>query len=48
MLYLIGDNLPNGGVYRVSRELDGSDRFSYLSGGIEKLMEVKSLLEIKN
>ncbi|WP_375503210.1 PAS domain-containing protein [uncultured Nostoc sp.] len=41
MLYLIGDNLPNGAVYRVIRELDGSDRFSYLSGGIQKLMEVK-------
>ncbi|HYX16920.1 MAG TPA: PAS domain S-box protein [Nostoc sp.] len=42
MLYLIEDNLPNGAVYRVIRELDGSDRFSYLSGGIEKLMEVKA------
>lgn len=42
MLYLIGNNLPNGGVYRVIRELDGSDRFSYLSGGIEKLIEVKA------
>ncbi|MEA5626487.1 PAS domain S-box protein [Nostoc sp. UHCC 0251] len=41
MLYLIGDNLPNGAVYRVIRELDGSDRFSYLSGGIERLTEVK-------
>ncbi|MDZ8189845.1 MAG: PAS domain S-box protein [Nostoc sp. ChiSLP02] len=41
MLYLIGDNLPNGAVYQVIRQLDGSDRFSYLSGGIEKLMEVK-------
>ncbi|MCC5598726.1 PAS domain S-box protein [Nostoc favosum] len=42
MLYLIGDNLPNGAVYRVIRELDGSDRFSYLSEGIERLMEVKA------
>ncbi|AUB42733.1 DNA-binding response regulator, NarL/FixJ family, containings REC and HTH domains [Nostoc flagelliforme CCNUN1] len=42
MLYLIEDNLPNGAVYRVIRELDGSDRFSYLSGGIEKLTEVKA------
>ncbi|MDZ8026680.1 MAG: PAS domain-containing protein [Nostoc sp. DedQUE11] len=41
MLYLIGDNLPNGAVYRVIREIDGSDRFSYLSGGIERLMEVR-------
>ncbi|MCF2150826.1 PAS domain-containing protein [Desmonostoc muscorum LEGE 12446] len=41
MLHLIGDNLPNGAVYRVIRELDGSDRFSYLSGGIERLTEVR-------
>ncbi|BAY79822.1 signal transduction histidine kinase (plasmid) [Nostoc linckia NIES-25] len=41
MLHLIGDNLPNGAVYRVIRELDGSDRFSYLSGGIERLTQVK-------
>ncbi|MEA5604529.1 PAS domain-containing protein [Nostoc sp. UHCC 0252] len=41
MLHLIGDNLPNGAVYRVIRELDGSDRFSYLSAGIEGLTEVK-------
>jgi len=41
MLHLIGDNLPNGAVYRVIRELDGSDRFSYLSSGIEKLTQVK-------
>ncbi|MEH1864252.1 MAG: PAS domain S-box protein [Nostoc sp.] len=42
MLHLIGDNLPNGAVYRVIRELDGRDRFSYLSAGIERLMEVKA------
>ncbi|NEU79593.1 PAS domain-containing protein [Nostoc sp. UIC 10630] len=41
MLHLLGDNLPNGVVYQVIRELDGSDRFSYLSGGIERLTEVK-------
>lgn len=42
MLRSIGDNLPNGAVYQVVRELDGSDRFTYLSAGIEKLMEVKA------
>ncbi|WP_414576501.1 PAS domain-containing protein [Anabaena sp. CCY 9402-a] len=42
MLRRIGDNLPNGAIYQVVRELDGSDRFSYLSAGIEKLMEVKA------
>jgi PAS domain S-box-containing protein len=42
MLRRIGDNLPNGAIYKVIRELDGSDRFSYLSAGIEKLMEVNA------
>ncbi|MCC5640396.1 PAS domain-containing protein [Nostoc sp. CHAB 5844] len=42
MLRRIGDNLPNGAIYQVIRELDGSDRFYYLSAGIEKLMEVKA------
>ncbi|HEY9803284.1 MAG TPA: PAS domain S-box protein [Leptolyngbyaceae cyanobacterium] len=42
MLRSIGDNLPNGAVYQVVRELDGSDRFTYLSAGIERLMEVKA------
>ncbi|MBH8561577.1 PAS domain-containing protein [Nostoc sp. CENA67] len=42
MLRRIGDNLPNGAVYQVVRELDGSDHFSYLSAGIERLMEVKA------
>ncbi|MFN6495463.1 MAG: EAL domain-containing protein [Nostoc sp. DedQUE01] len=40
MLRRIGDNLPNGAIYKVIRELDGSDRFSYISAGIERLMEV--------
>ncbi|MEH2175686.1 EAL domain-containing protein [Nostoc sp.] len=42
MLRRIGDNLPNGAIYKVIRELDGSDRFSYISAGIEKLMEVSA------
>ncbi|MFN6525786.1 EAL domain-containing protein [Nostoc sp. ChiSLP03a] len=42
MLRRIGDNLPNGAIYKVIREVDGSDRFSYISAGIEKLMEVKA------
>ncbi|MDZ8024261.1 MAG: EAL domain-containing protein [Nostoc sp. DedQUE11] len=40
MLRRIGDNLPNGAIYKVIRELDGSNRFSYISAGIERLMEV--------
>ncbi|MBN3876915.1 MULTISPECIES: PAS domain-containing protein [unclassified Nostoc] len=42
MLRRISDNLPNGAIYKVIREMDGSDRFSYISAGIEKLMEVKA------
>jgi PAS domain S-box-containing protein len=33
----IGDNLPNGMVYQIVRERDGSKRFQYLSAGVEKL-----------
>ncbi|RCJ33958.1 hypothetical protein A6769_23225 [Nostoc punctiforme NIES-2108] len=42
MLRQISDNLPNGAIYKVIREIDGSDRFSYMSAGIEKLMEVRA------
>ncbi|MEH1994407.1 bifunctional diguanylate cyclase/phosphodiesterase [Nostoc sp.] len=42
MLRRISDNLPNGAIYKVIREIDGSDRFSYMSAGIEKLMEVRA------
>ncbi|BAY25180.1 two-component sensor histidine kinase [Calothrix sp. NIES-2100] len=41
MLRRIGDNLPNGAIYKVTRELDGSNCFSYLSAGFERLMEIK-------
>lgn len=40
ILRRIGDNLPNGAIYKAIRELDGSDRFYYLSAGFESLMEV--------
>ncbi|MBN3951100.1 MAG: EAL domain-containing protein [Nostoc sp. NMS7] len=42
MLRRIGDNLPNGAIYKLIREFDGSDRFAYISAGIEKLMEVRA------
>ncbi|OUL34842.1 PAS domain-containing protein [Nostoc sp. 106C] len=41
MLRRIGDNLPNGAIYKVIRELDDRKYYSYLSAGIEQLMEVK-------
>jgi PAS domain S-box-containing protein len=36
-LCAIGDNLPDGAVYQLLRERDGSKRFLYFSAGIEKL-----------
>jgi hypothetical protein len=35
-LVAIGDNLPDGAVYQILRERDGSKWFLYLSAGIEK------------
>lgn len=34
---VLGDNLPDGMVYQIVREQDGSMRFLYLSAGIERL-----------
>jgi PAS domain S-box-containing protein len=48
ILRSIGDNLPNGAVYQIVRELDGSDRFSYFSAGIQRLMEVEAEYVIKD
>ncbi|MEH2079573.1 MAG: EAL domain-containing protein [Nostoc sp.] len=42
LLQRVGNNLPYGAIYQVIREFDGSDRFSYISAGIEKLMEVRA------
>ncbi|WP_442936938.1 sensor domain-containing phosphodiesterase [Nostoc sp.] len=38
----VHSHLPNGAIYKVIREVDGSDRFSYISAGIERLMEVSA------
>lgn len=40
VLRAMSDNLPNGALYQLVRELDGSDRFVYLSAGIERLTEI--------
>ncbi|MFA6290821.1 MAG: PAS domain S-box protein [Victivallales bacterium] len=37
----LGDNLPNGMMYQVIRELDGRQRFIYVSAGVERLNGVK-------
>ena len=42
MLRRISDNLPNGAIYKVIREVDGNDRFSYISAGIERLIGSQS------
>ena len=36
-LRALGDNLPNGMVYQVVREHDGTRRFLYVSAGVERL-----------
>jgi PAS domain S-box-containing protein len=33
----LGDNLPNGVVYQMIRERDGTHRFIYMSAGVERL-----------
>lgn len=33
----LGDNLPNGVIYQVARELDGRMRFLYVSAGVERV-----------
>jgi PAS domain S-box-containing protein len=40
-LRAIGDNIPNGYIYQLVRELDGSDRFYYISAGVEKTSNLK-------
>jgi PAS domain S-box-containing protein len=35
MLSAITDNLPNGNIFQMIRELDGSDRFTYISSGVK-------------
>ena len=39
-LRAIGDNLPDGAVYQLLRERDGSKRFLYFSAGVEKLLGI--------
>ncbi|MEA5582557.1 PAS domain S-box protein [Nodularia harveyana UHCC-0300] len=48
MLRGIGDNLHNGMFYQVIRDLGGSDRFSYISAGVERLIEVTAEEMIKD
>jgi PAS domain S-box-containing protein len=40
-LRAIGDNLPNGAIYQVSRELNENIKFHYISAGIERISGYK-------
>lgn len=40
-LRTLGDNLPEGAIYRYSHDVDGHPRFAYISAGIEHLTGVK-------
>jgi len=37
-LEAVGDNLPNGFIYRYERRPDGTARFNYISAGVEALL----------
>ena len=41
-LRALGDNLPNGMVYQIIRERDGTMRFLYVSAGIERLYGLRA------
>jgi len=41
-LRVLGDNLPNGVIYQVVRELDGRMRFLHVSAGVERLNGVRA------
>nr|MDZ7983048.1 PAS domain-containing protein [Aulosira sp. ZfuVER01] len=41
-LRTIGDRIPNGYIYQMIRELDGSNRFYYISAGVERTNGVKA------
>ncbi|MGA7938041.1 MAG: PAS domain S-box protein [Kovacikia sp.] len=40
-LRAIGDNIPNGYLYQMIRELDGQYRYTYVSAGIEQVSGLK-------
>jgi PAS domain S-box-containing protein len=50
ILRSLGDNLPNGVLYQVVRELDGRPHLSYISAGIEDMTGLKpdALMEDMN
>lgn len=40
-LRTIGDNIPNGFIFQILRELNGDYRFTYVSAGVERIYGVK-------
>ncbi|HMV99299.1 MAG TPA: PAS domain S-box protein [Acidobacteriota bacterium] len=47
-LRLLGDNLPNGMIYQIVMEPDGSKRFLYVSAGVERLNGVSADMALKD
>ncbi|QXE23529.1 hybrid sensory kinase [Richelia sinica FACHB-800] len=47
-LRAIGDNIPNGYLYQLIRQLDGSYNFCYLSAGVEKSYNLPAAAIIAN
>jgi len=41
-IHALGDNIPDGMVYQVVRELDGGMRFVYVSAGVERLLGISA------
>src|SRR4051812_11277096 len=37
-LRVLADQLPNGFVYRLARQRDGTERFTFLSAGVEHVL----------
>ena len=48
ILRSLGDNLPNGVLYQVVRELDGRPRLSYISAGVEDMTGLKPAAVMKD
>ncbi len=48
MLRSIGDNLPNGMIYQLIRNVDGSYKYNYMSAGCEYLFGLKTEAILQN
>ncbi len=48
MLRSIGDNLPNGMIYQLTRDIDGSYKYNYISASCEYLFGLKTEAVLQN